>query len=179
MKDAKNPEYVSKPRLEYNAQMWVLLYGLWRLQQLATGMNFWLPWLDATGKLLTILFPILFFMGDTPAHDKLCCLHIHPKAQFICRMCNISRENLDVPAKPYELWDMHLLKGLLCNENYESIKKMVYYPCKQNILLELQYCNGMGLNQAMPPEGLHVILIGYFMCLIQGLSWSCKVKGTT
>ena len=102
MKDAKKPEYVSKPRLEYNAQMWVLLYGLWRLQQLATGMNFRLPWLDAAGKLFTVLFPILFFMGDTPAHDKLCCLRIHPKAQFVCRMCNISRENLDVLAQPYE-----------------------------------------------------------------------------
>jgi len=54
---------------------------------------------------------------------------------------------------------------------YKGIKEMGYYPCKQNILLEPQYCsNGMGLNQAMPLEGLHVILIGYFMYLIQGLS---------
>jgi len=138
MKDAKNLEYVSQHCLDYNAQMWVLLYGLWRLQQLATGMNFQLPWLDAAGKIFTMLFPILFFMGDTPAHDKLCCLCIHPKAQIVCQMCNISHKNLDKPAKPYELWDMHILKGLLHNENYEENKKMGYYPCKQNILLELQ-----------------------------------------
>jgi len=31
----------------------------------------------------------------------------------------------------------------------------------------------------VPLKGLHVILIGYFMCLIQGLSWCHKVKGTT
>jgi len=36
----KDPEYVSEPWLEYNAQMWVMMYGLYRLQQLATGMNF-------------------------------------------------------------------------------------------------------------------------------------------
>ncbi len=35
----------------------------------------------------------------------------------------------------------------------------------------------MGLNQAVPLEGLHVILIGYFMLLIQGLSWCHKVTG--
>jgi len=107
------------------------------------------------------------------------CLRIHPKAQFICRMCNISHENLDEPEEPYELQDMHLLKGLLHNENYASIKKMGYYPCKQNILLELQYSNGKGLNQAVPPEGLHVTLIGYFMYLIQGLSRCRKVTGAT
>ena len=95
----------------------------------STGMNFQLPWLDAVGKLFTVLFPILFFMGDTPAHDKLCCLHIHPKAQLVCWMCNISHDNLDVPAKPYELQDMYLLKVLLHNENYESIKKMGYCLC--------------------------------------------------
>jgi len=125
------------------------------------------------------LFPILFFMGDTPAHDKLCCLRIHPKAKFVCQMCNISHENLDVLAKPYKLRDMHFMKGLLHNENYTEIKKMGYYLCKQNILLELQYCNDKGLNQAVPLEGLHVILIGYFMHLIQGISWCHKVTGAT
>jgi len=86
IKDAKKLEYVSKTRLQYNAQLWLLPYGLCILQQLATGMNFRLPWFGAAGKLFTVLFPILFFMGDTPAHDKLCCLCIHPKAQFICQI---------------------------------------------------------------------------------------------
>jgi len=54
---------------------------------------------------------------------------------------------------------------------------MGYYPCKGNILLHLQYCNPYGLNQAVPPENLHVILIGYVMHLIQGLSWSFKITG--
>jgi len=47
---------------------------------------------------------------------------------------------------------------------------MGYYQCKQNILLELQYYNPMGLNQAMPSEDLNVISMGYFMHLIQGYS---------
>jgi len=62
---------------------------------------------------------------------------------------------------------MHVLKVLLHAENHNAIKEMGYYPCKQNILIELQYYNPMGLNQAMPSNELHVILMGYFKHLIQ------------
>jgi len=47
-----------------------MMHGLYKLQQLATGMNFHLPWLGAVGELFTLMFPILFFMGHTLAHDK-------------------------------------------------------------------------------------------------------------
>jgi len=158
-------------------QMWVMMYGLYKLQQLATGMNFHLSWLGGVGKLFTLMFPILFFMGDTPAHDKLCCLQIHPGVKYICWMCNIHKDNLDQPREPYVLQNMHMMNRLLREEKYGVIKEMGYYPCKGNILLYLQYCNLYGLNQAVPPENLHVILIGCFMHLIQGLSHSHKITG--
>jgi len=60
IQNTKNLEYVSEPWLEYNAQMWVMMYGLYKLQQLATGMNFHLPWLGGVGELFTLMFPILF-----------------------------------------------------------------------------------------------------------------------
>jgi len=69
-------------------------------------------------------------------------------------------------------------EGLFCKK-YIAIKAMGCYPFMHNIVPELQYCNPMGLNQAVPPEGLHVILIGYFLYLIQGFSQSHKVKGIT
>jgi len=79
----------------------------------------------------------------------------------------------------YVLQNMPMMNHLLQEEKYKEIKAVGYYPCKGNILQHLQYCNPYGLNQAVPPENLHVILIGYFMRLIQGLSQSCKITGRT
>jgi len=81
-------------------------------------------------------------------------------------MCNIHKDNLDKPMEPYVLQNMHMMNCLLWEEKYKEIKAMVYYPCKGNILHYLQYCNPYGLNQAVPPENLHVILIGYFILCI-------------
>jgi len=57
------------------------------------------------------------FHGGTLAHDKLCCLHIHPKAKYIFQMCNFSHKFVDEPEESYELQDMHVMKGLLHAEN--------------------------------------------------------------
>jgi len=157
MNDAKNLEYVSKPCLDYNAHMWVLLYGLWKLEQLATRMNFWLPLVGCSWHVIYHFVPSSVFMGDTPAHDKLCCLCIHPKAKYICWMCNISHKFLDEPAEPYELWDMHILKGLLCNEIMNQSRKWNTICISKTYCLSSSIAILWGLNQAVPPDGLHVI----------------------
>jgi len=52
---------------------------------------------------------------------------------------------------------------------------MGFYPCKENILLDLEYLDERGMLMALPPESLHVILLGLVPWLIQGLSWARKV----
>jgi len=45
---------------------------------------------------------------------------------------------------------------------------MGYYPCHNNVLYDLQYCDPGGLNLSVPPDILHAILLGYFTRLING-----------
>jgi len=104
-------------------------------------------------------------------------LNVYENSKILCQVCNIHKDILDKPMEPYVLQNMHLMNCLIQEAKYKEIKAMGYYPYQGNILHYLQYCNPYGLNQAVQPENLHAILIGYFMCLIQGLSWSHKITG--
>ncbi len=45
-------------------------------------------------------------------------------------------------------------------EDYQAVKDLGYYPCKDNILLELEYFDPQGMSMALPPENMHVVLLG-------------------
>jgi len=38
---------------------------------------------------------------------------------------------------------------------------MGYYPCIENILYDLTFCDPLGINISTPPEALHDILLGH------------------
>ena len=38
---------------------------------------------------------------------------------------------------------------------------MGYYPCMENILYDLTFCDPLGINVSTPPEALHGILLGH------------------
>ena len=101
--------------------------------------------------------PIAFFMGDTPEHDKLCCLQ---KPNYACRMCDINCTDFDDSKTKYELCDTQVLKQYMEDEDYEAIKDLGYYPCKENILLDLEFLDPWGIIMALPPENMHVVLLG-------------------
>jgi len=39
--------------------------------------------------------------------------------------------------------------------------EMGYYPCMENILYDLTFCDPLGINISTPPEALHAILLGH------------------
>ena len=80
--------------MDYHAQLQIVAKGLKAAQDKLEGMEIRPPWLRGSFRLYTFLVPIAFFMGDTPAHDKLCCIKNHQKADFICRLCNVPRTKL-------------------------------------------------------------------------------------
>jgi len=168
----KNPAFVPFNKRDCHAQLSIGLQDIKDIQNFCTGMKFKLPWAPEHEKLYDWRFPVAFFMGDTPAHDKLCCLR-NPNSA--CRMCNIQEDKFDNPTAPYRLRDTRALKKLLDEENYARVKAMGFYPCKDNILLHLEYLDERGMLMALPPESLHVILLGLVPRLIQGLSRARKV----
>jgi len=153
----KNAAFVPFNKRDCHAQLSIGLQDIKDIQNFCTGMKFKLPWAHSHEKLYDWRFPVAFFMGDTPAHDKLCCLR-NPNSA--CRMCNIKEDNFDNPTASYRLHDSWSLKKLLDEENYAGVKAMGFYPCKENILLELEYLDERGMLMALPPESLHVILLG-------------------
>jgi len=117
-----------------------------------------------------------FFMGDTPEHDKLCCLQ---KPNNACRMCVIDCNNFDSPKQDYELCDTWVLKQYMDDEDYQAVKDLGYYPCKENILLDLEFLEPQGMSMALLPENMRVVFLGIFPQLICGLSQVHKVIQTS
>ncbi len=96
-------------------------------------------------------------MGDTPEHDKLCCLQ---KPNYACRMCDIDYNYFDDSKQDYVLHDTWVLKQYMDDEDYKAVKDLGYYPCKENVLLDLEYLDLWGMSMALSPENMHVVLPG-------------------
>jgi len=87
----KNPAFLSFNKRDCHAQLHLGLHDIKDIQNFCTGMKFKLPWALLHEKLYDWRLLVAFFMGDTPAYDKLCCLQ-NPNSA--CRMCNINEKNL-------------------------------------------------------------------------------------
>ena len=162
--------------MDYHAQLQIVAKGLKAAQDKLEGMEIRPPWLRGSFRLYKFVVPVAFFMGDTPAHNKLCCIKNHQKADFICRLCNVPRTKLDDPKFKYRLRDSRLLKKYLQCRDFNAIDKLGYYPCYNNVLLELQFLDQQGMNLALPPESMHVVCLGYMPHIVQGFSRVRKLK---
>ena len=78
-------------------------------------------------------------MGDTVGHDKLCCIQNHQFAKYICRMCDEPQKKLDDPKFKYKLCDTRILKSMFDKNDIAGIVAMGYYPCYENVLMDLLY----------------------------------------
>jgi len=158
-----------------------LLQELLLIQQLKDGIK-WQFTIDGVkqDKVYHLYFPILFFMGDTMEHNKLCSLRGGPKATYVCRICNCPNTHLDEPCTAMTLEEkrdrkrkgerispntfiLTDAKKIKLNRSIDPIKvvKMGYYPCMENILYDLIFCDPLGVNISTPPEALHAILLGH------------------
>jgi len=54
--------------------------------------------------------------------------------------------------------------------------EMEYYPCMENILYDLTFCDPLGINISTPPEALHAILLGHGTCLLNAFARLEKEK---
>ncbi len=130
-------EYVPDHMLEFHAQLRCCALGeILDFQKLTTRMNFKLPWMPKNGKFYAMKSLAAFVMGDTPEHDKHCCLW---KPNYACRMCDIDFNDFDNSKKDYELCDTQVLKQYMEDEDYKAVKDLGYYPCKEKILLDLEF----------------------------------------
>jgi len=85
-------------------------------------------------------------------------------------MCDIKEVKFDDLKADYKLCGTWVLKELIDDKEYTEVKRTGFYPCKEYLLLDLEYLEECGLLMALPPESLHLILLGLVQFFIQGLS---------
>ena len=119
-----------------------------------------------------IFCPILFLMGDTEGHDKLCGkLVARRTVQYLCRICDINVDDVDNPLhNEAKFINMRTIQRL-CKRNDEATLKESYSMyCIENAFHDLQWCDQERcIHGSTPPETLHVLQQGlnkYFIdCL--------------
>jgi len=134
-------------------------------------------------------------MGDTIEHNKLCSLRGGPNATYVCRICNCPSTHLDepciamiledkrdkkrkrerIPPNTFILTDAKKIK-LNRTINPGKVVEMGYYPCMENILYDLTFCDPLGINISTPPESLHAILLGHGTRLLNAFARLEKEK---
>ncbi len=102
-------------------------------------------------------------------------LNLCPKATYVCCICNCPSTLLEEPCTAMTLEDkeienvkekefhpihsFRLMKKikLNCSIKPDKVVEMGYYPCIENILYDLIFCDPLGIST--PPEALHAILL--------------------
>jgi len=144
---------------------------LLQVQQFLSGMK-WTFVIDGKQSLTTVCIwlPIMVVMGDMPFLNKLVQLRGGFSLQSnACYLCNITLDKCDDPYEPYKVTSSHSLIHDI-ETNPSSLKQIGYYPLKNNIFHHLEFCHGHEINASTPVEPLHCVLLGLFICLLQGFN---------
>jgi len=84
-------------------------------------------------------------------------------------LCNIILDKCDDPYEPYDVTSSHRLIHEIAT-NPAAMKQVGYYPLKNNIFHQLEFCHERGINASTPVEPLHCVLLGLFIRLLQGFN---------
>jgi len=85
------------------------------------------------------------------------------------------RKGERIPPNRFILTDAKKIK-LNCTIKPDKVVEMGYYPCMENILYDLTFCDPLGINISTPPEALHAILLGHGTCLLNAFARLEKEK---
>jgi len=111
-----------KKQADYHAMLNVIISPIATLQTKSNGIYWKLPW---KGKLHPVIlkFPVLFVMGDSQGHDKLCGqkLNYSQSATHLCQYCDCPIAETDNPYYRFKYQKQEHLQKLL-KKRYRRIK---------------------------------------------------------
>lgn len=163
---------------DYHAQMNVIFADLENAQNVQEGFA-WQFTID--GKLnptiYRLFFPIIYIVADTVGGNKVCSIKSGNKSLRPCRICDIKRDDLDNLSTPYNYLIASDIAVALASPGAASA--IGFHPCHDNIFYRLTYCDPNGINSSLPPESLHVVLLGCAVRVINGFSRSTQDPDTS
>jgi len=162
--------YAPPAFLDWHWQVTTILQLIVEVQKFLMGMKwvFVIGWMQDT-KLYSIVLPMLVIMDDMPFLNKVVGMCGYLQDNRVCQMCNIDRDHLDDPYCKFVETDTDKLWRKMLTDPVET-KDLGYYPMKQNIFHQLQFCHAKGVNQSTPVKLLHCVLFGLFIQLLQGFN---------
>jgi len=163
--------YVTEKMEDYHSMLRTIYHRLKAAQASKLKWKFTIDG-ERNDNVYELDFTFLFHMGDKPAHDKLVGLVGGPNNDQNpdCRLCGCLKEDLDKDDLSFDIIDSHELYRNIKENRPGAVREKGYYPIKDNILHELDYCDPLGFIISTLPEILHVLLLGLLPRLLNGFS---------
>jgi len=116
---------------------------------------------DGQKRKMHCYLPVLFIIGDTDGHDRLCGRYLsRAMIECLCRYCNIKFKNTDDPFAKYKFTRQDVVNKL-CDQNRKIKLKDMSMHCIQNAWRDVDFCDNVrGLHGATLAEVLHVLQQG-------------------
>jgi hypothetical protein len=115
-------------------------------------------------KVYILKLPVLFIIGDTEGHDKLCGrMTSRGKIEHLCRYCNVERDETDNPFCEFQYTKMRHVKDLIQKGDCDKLKKDLSMYLIKNAWHDIQFCDSKrGIHGATCGELLHCLQQGIF-----------------
>ena len=115
-------------------------------------------------KVYILKLPVLFVIGDTEGHDKLCGrMTSRGKITHLCRYCNVERDDTDNPFCEFEYTKMRHVKDLIQKGDHDRLKGELSMYLIKNVWHDIQFCDSKrGIHGATCGELLHCLQQGIF-----------------
>jgi len=132
---------------------------------------------NGVSKFVRLKIPVMFVIGDTEGHDKLCGRYsCRANSKSLCRYCNIPFHRTDDPFFGYRHTKVNLVKRLILKNEVKKLQEMSMH-CIENAWHKIEFCDEeRGIHGATLAELLHCIQQGIFEYAIKALFEQKKKK---
>ena len=137
----------------------------------------WTLKLDEKEYNVFLKIPVMFIIGDTDGHDKICGRYTsRSNIQTLCRYCSIPFDSTDDPEYKIVYNKHTTMMKMVAKGNPSKLKKHSMHPI-ENAWRNVQFCDSeRGLFGALCGDLMHCLQHGLFMYLVTMLFDQKKIK---
>ena len=161
--------------IDYHHMMEILLEEFKILQK--DRIQWDLVFKDSVKRTVYFKIPVLFIIGDTEGHDKICGRFTsRANIKRLCRCCNIPFDETDNPEFKFKLNKHKTIMDQVRHWDKDKLKKISMHKLS-NAWTDVLFCDpDRGLYGALCGDLMHCLQHGLFMYLITMLFDQKKIK---